>query len=97
MPSFSTPAFQSFWLLSHETLMISRPLSRYFVYIFFSAGIMAMHGGHQVAQKSSNTYFLFLNDDSESIFPCISGVLKSCAVLPVAPILPANADFVNFL
>src|ERR1044072_3346061 len=43
-------------------------------------GFSSLHGLHQLAQKSTRTYFHF-SDERESGFPLVSGRLKSAAIL----------------
>src|SRR5262245_32092914 len=70
-------------LLSSETPRMARPLGWYILYAFTTLGFSARQGPHQLAQKSTSTYFP-LKEARETGLPFISFCTKAGAVCPVS-------------
>src|SRR5439155_349318 len=64
--------------LSRETPSIVKFLFLYFLYAATTLGFSSLHGPHQLAQKSTNTYLPF-NELNENILPSVSGIVISGA------------------
>src|SRR5579871_153922 len=67
--------------LSRDTPSIAKFLSLNSPKAFTTFGFSALHGPHQLAQKSTSTYFP-LKEANEIIFPSASGKFNSGACCP---------------
>src|SRR5689334_12689811 len=64
--------------LSRDTPRIVKFLSLNWLYAFTTFGFSCLHGPHQLAQKSTNTYFP-LKEERDTGVPVVSGSVKSGA------------------
>src|SRR5829696_2741015 len=74
------------FLRSSDTPSIVKFLFLNFSWAATTLGFSMRQGPHQLAQKSTSTYFP-RNDDSETGLPAVSFCVKSMACVPTAPIL----------